>query len=135
MAHPRMYDQDDPFLLKVRTLCLAFPESFEKETFGRPTFRCGRIFAYYGQGQSGTPREHSVAILPDIGERDALLADDRFYVPSYIGAYGWLGLDLEAAAPDWQEVAELLDGSYRRIAPSRCLEAIQRDGSPATRRP
>lgn len=76
MAHPRMYDDDDPFLERLRVLCLAFPESVEKETFGRPTFRCGKIFAYFGQGQTGHPREASVQVLPEADEREALLDRD-----------------------------------------------------------
>lgn len=134
MAHPRMYDDDDPLLLRLRALCLAFPEATEKEIFGRPTFRCGKIFAYYGQGQSGNPRPASIAVLPEPDEREALLADSRFYLPAYIGPYGWVGLDLDVATPDWQEIAELLDSSYRRIAPAKCLAILERDGSPADRR-
>ncbi|RAN72650.1 phosphoribosylglycinamide formyltransferase [Bacillus sp. SRB_336] len=131
MAHPRMYDDGDPLLGHLRRLCLAFPEATEKESFGRPTFRCGKIFAYYGQGQTGHPRPASVQVLPEAGEREALLADPRFYVPSYIGPYGWVGLDLGVALLDWQEIAELLDSSYRRIAPARCIAVLDADGSPA----
>lgn len=133
MAHPRMYDDADPLLIRLRALALAFPEAVEKETFGRPTFRCGKIFAYFGQGQKDQPREASVQILPEAGEREALLADQRFYIPSYIGPYGWVGLDLSVERPDWQEIAELLDSSYRRIATARCLALLDRDGSPADR--
>ncbi len=135
MAHPKMYDDDDPLLVRLRALCLAFPEAVEKETFGRPTFRCGKIFAYFGQGQKDRPREASVQVLPAADEREALLADPRFYVPSYIGAYGWVGLDLGDGNPDWQEIAELLDSSYRRIAPARCLARLDREGSPADLKP
>ena len=128
-----MYSDADPLLQRLRTLCLAFPEATEKEAFGRPTFRCGKIFAYYGQGQSGRPRETSIQVLPEADEREALLADRRFYVPSYIGPYGWVGLDLTLGAADWQEIAELLDSSYRRIAPARCVAGLDRDGSSADR--
>lgn len=134
MAHLRMYDDADPLLKRLRSLCLAFPEAVEKETFGRPTFRCGKIFAYFGQGQKDQPRGASVQVLPEADERAALLADKRFYIPSYIGPYGWVGLDLSVERPDWQEIAELLDSSYRRIAPARCLALLDRDGSPADRR-
>ena len=134
MAHLRMYDDADPLLKRLRALCLAFPEAVEKETFGRPTFRCGKIFAYFGHGQKDQPRGASVQVLPEADERAALLADKRFYVPSYIGPYGWVGLDLSVERPDWQEIAELIDSSYRRIAPARCLALLDRDGSPADRR-
>lgn len=131
MAHPQMYDDDDPALARLRAIALAFPEATEKMTFGRPTFRAGKIFAYYGQGQTGHPRPASIQILPEDDERLALLADPRFYIPSYIGPYGWVGLDLGLAEPDWQEIAELVDSSYRRIAPARLLAVLLEQGSPA----
>lgn len=114
MPHPRTYDDDDPWLIRLRSLCLGFPEATEKESLGRPTFRCGKIFAYYGQGQTVRPRPASIQVLPEAGEREALLADRRFYVPSYIGPYGWVGRDLV-------------------LAPARCVAALERDGSPADR--
>ncbi|WP_125609960.1 MmcQ/YjbR family DNA-binding protein [Specibacter cremeus] len=131
MPHPRMYDHDDPYLMRLRALCLQFPEAIEKEAFGRPTFRAGKIFAHFGQGQSSRPREDSIQVLPPGDEREALLADPRFYVPSYIGPYGWVGLDLSVGEPDWQEIAELLDSSYRRIAPARLIRRLDSQGSPA----
>ena len=39
MAHPRMYDDSDPVIAKLREICLAFPEVFEKEAWGECTFR------------------------------------------------------------------------------------------------
>ncbi|WP_026555356.1 MmcQ/YjbR family DNA-binding protein [Arthrobacter sp. 35W] len=131
MPHPQMYDDDDPQLGRLRAIALAFPEAVEKMAFGRPTFRAGKIFAYYGQGQTGHPRPESIQILPDEAERPALLADPRFYIPSYIGPYGWLGLDLSMGEPDWQEIAELIDSSYRRIAPARLIALLEAAGSPA----
>ena len=43
MAHPRMYQDDDPFLTELRQVALAFPEAQEKESWGRPTFVAGKI--------------------------------------------------------------------------------------------
>ena len=51
----------------------------------------------------------SVLFVVAESERPALEQDPRFFLPAYYGAYGWLGLDLDAADVDWQEVAELVD--------------------------
>ena len=52
----------------------------------------------------------------------------RFYEPAYLGPSGWVGLDLRACgAPgdvDWQEVAELIDTSYRLTAPARLVREL-----------
>jgi hypothetical protein len=53
----------------------------------------------------------------------SLLEEDRCYVPAYLGAYGWIGVDL-ANDTDWGEADELLDASYRRTAGSRRTAAL-----------
>jgi hypothetical protein len=65
---------------------------------------------------------------PEAEERPALLADDRFFVPPYFGPSGWLALDFDAARVDWEEVAELMDTSYRQVALKRMLRALD-DGA------
>jgi hypothetical protein len=122
-----MYDPDDPLLARVREIALGFPGSGEKESHGRPAFYTHKVFGYYGGSikDEGVWVEHSQAILflPDPGERPALEADGRFWVPGYLGASGWLGLDLDVDS-DFQEVAELLEDSYRVTAPKRHIEEL-----------
>lgn len=122
VTHARIYDDDDPVLARLRAAALAFPEAVEVEAWGRPTFRAGKkIFAVYTARNDHTP---AVVFKPDPDERLALLEDDRFFVPPYFGPSGWLALDLGAAPVDWDEVAELLDASYRRVAIARMLRAL-----------
>ena len=101
---------------------LSFPEASEVEAWGRPTFRAGKkIFAVF----TGIIAErYSVVFRPEADERAALLEDERFYVPAYWGASGWLALDFTAAPVDWKEVTELLDTSYRRVALKRMLAKL-----------
>lgn len=125
MPHPIMFDDDDPYLIRVREIALALPEATEVVAHGRPTFRCGKMFANYGGGEKGTKVRHdqSILFIPDDSERQALEEDSRFFVPAYLGAYGWLGLLLDDAT-DWTEAAELLDASYRQIAPKRAIAEL-----------
>jgi hypothetical protein len=121
MAHPKMYEDDEPALVRLRELALAFPESVEVEAWGRPTFRAGKkIFAVYSS--PGDDEGRRLVFKPDADEREVLLQDDRFTVPPYFGPGGWLGLDLIDA--DWTEVGELLDGSYRQVALVRMIKAL-----------
>ena len=48
MEHPRLFDDDDPLLARVRGIALALPEAVEKVSHGRPAFFTRKIFAYYG---------------------------------------------------------------------------------------
>ncbi|SEE72477.1 MmcQ/YjbR family DNA-binding protein [Ruania alba] len=126
MIHPRMFDDGDPYLARVRHLCLAFPQAQEKESHGRPTFRATKVFTVYGGGTKGNARErimydHSLLLLPDDAERLALEQDPRSFVPAYYGPAGWIGWDLAhdgtaAEEVDWPEVFELVEASYRALA-------------------
>lgn len=129
VAHPLMFDGADPYLARVREICLALPGADEKVSHGRPSFFTTKVFVTYGGTVKGDhdpePYRQSVLVLPDAAERPALLGDGRFYDPAYVGPSGWVGLDLRACGPpeevDWQEVAELVDASYRLTAPARLV--------------
>lgn len=118
-----MYTEKDKFLKDIRRICRALPETSEVEAWGRPTFRAGKkMFAYFSGSLGDDP--YALLFIPDGDEREALLHDDRFYKPKYFGPGGWLGLHLEAAPVDWEEVAELMDMSYRNVALKRMLKAL-----------
>lgn len=122
-----MYDPNDPLLARVRGIALAFPGSDEKESHGRPAFFTRKVFAYYG-GSRKVEREwvqhdQSIVFLPAPEERPALEADTRFWIPAYLGPSGWLGLDL-ATGSDFDEVAELVEESYRATAPKRLVAGL-----------
>ncbi|HSN12450.1 MAG TPA: MmcQ/YjbR family DNA-binding protein [Propionibacteriaceae bacterium] len=127
MAHPVMYDEDDPVLARVRELALALPGAAEKVTHGWPAFYTVKVFAYYGGSIKVDGRyvrhDSSLLVLPEPGEYEALAQDVRVYRPAYLGPYGWLGLDL-GPDTDWTEVAELLDASYRITAPRRLVSQL-----------
>ena len=123
-----MFDEDDPVLARVRTAALGFPEAHEKVSHGRPAFCVPKMFAMYGGNAKSTgamvPYPHSLLVKVDESERAALQQDRRFYFPAYLGPSGWLGLDLTAAAVDWDEVTELLDASFRLVAPKRLVTLL-----------
>ncbi|MFG2062133.1 MmcQ/YjbR family DNA-binding protein [Micromonospora sp. NPDC048871] len=132
MPHPIMFDEADPLLGRVRTLALAFPDAAEKVSHGRPAFFTTKVFAYYGGSVKvdGGYRQHdqSVIVLVDPEERTALLTEERCFVPAYLGAYGWIGVDLTDDT-DWDEVGELLDASYRLTAGARRIARLDSLGS------
>ncbi|MBI1350283.1 MAG: MmcQ/YjbR family DNA-binding protein [Actinomycetales bacterium] len=121
MAHPRMYDDTDPLLRRLRELCSALPEAVEFESHGRPNFRAGtgRVFAVYG---AGPDHPHALNVRIDPDDEDGLRVDPRFFVPKYYPDR--LALDLDATGTDWEEVAELLESAYRTVAGPRLLRAL-----------
>ncbi|AMT71830.1 MmcQ/YjbR family DNA-binding protein [Mycobacteroides immunogenum] len=138
-THPIMFTDDDPGLAELRELALALPEAVEQISWGRPVFKAGttkagKIFAMFGGNAKGDAKgamvayPYSVLVKVDESERPALLQDERFYYPAYMGPYGWLGLDFATAEVDWNEVAELLDASYRSIATKRLITLLDQPG-------
>lgn len=128
MSHPARFTADDPFLARLRTICLDLPGAAEKISHGHSNFFTTKVFATFGGVVKGDHSSHrwsqSVLVLPDTEERAVLLEDERFFVPGYAGPSGWIGLDFRAAPPDWDEVAELVDASYRNTAGVRMIAEL-----------
>src|SRR5215217_4036842 len=114
-------------LERVRALCLALPEAFERETWERPTFRVGgqeKIFCM------AAPDGSTATMKADPDEREALLAQgEPFFLPPYVGGKGWVGINLGRGS-DWHEVAELIATSYCLIAPKRLARQVTAPPSP-----
>ena len=118
-------------LAEVRGIALGFPEAFEKVSWGRPVFCAPKMFAMYGgnvkpEGRGEmVPYPHSLLIKVDESDRRALEQDNRFFFPAYMGPFGWLGLDFTARKRvDWDEVHELVDASFRMIAPKKIIKQL-----------
>lgn len=131
-----MFDDDDPVLAKVRVRALALPDTNEKVSHGRPVFYTKKIFAYYGgsvrENDVWIPHDRALIVMPDPDDRRGLEADERAFIPAYLGPYGWIGLDLDDST-DWSEVDELLDASYRLTAPKRSLARLTESLGPPDR--
>ena len=136
MAHPVMFSDDDPGLVELRELCLSFPGAEEQVSHGRPVFRAGKIFAVFGGSERLRPGEHrqvpsALIVKVEETELPALDADERFFVPAYHGPSGWRAIDLAGPGVDWAEVRELVDASYRLVAPRRLVAELDARGSGA----
>lgn len=130
-----MFRDDDFGLADVRRIALGFPGAFEKISHGRPVFYANKSFVWYGgSAKPEMKAEHvsypySILIKPSETERPALEQDRRFFFPMYLGPAGWLGFDLTAAEPDWTEVAELIDTSYRLVATKKLITQLETEGA------
>lgn len=123
-----MFERDDPLLARIRGIALRFPGTAEKVSHGRPTFYTRKVFLYYGgsvRRGAGDWVQHpqSALVLVEPDERASLVDDPRTFVPAYLGPSGWLGVDLTATS-DFDEVAELVDSSFRNTAPARLIAEL-----------
>jgi len=127
MAHPQMFDDDDPMLEVVRSIALALPGAQEKISHGRPAFHTVKVHCYYGGSRKveGEWEQHPQSVLLHLPQPEAaaLAAEPRSFVPAYLGASGWLGIDLDEGT-DRVELAELIEESYRSVAPARRIAEL-----------
>jgi hypothetical protein len=123
--------KEDPRLARLTKIALALPEATREYHGSHAQFLVRKkTFAYFLNDHHG---DGIVAVtckvLPGDNERLIAANPDRFYVPSYIGSRGWVALRLDIGPVDWDEVSELLAGSYRLVAPKR-LAAMVRESIP-----
>ena len=120
---------DESTLLKVlRQLCLVLPEVRETVKWGHPTFEAGKKMFAVLDRYDGRP---CIAFRVASEQRQALLADGRFFEAPYAARHGWICLDAEGPI-DPTEVRKLLADSYRLVALKRMLTALDETGRPQT---
>ena len=106
---------------RIAAICLALPETDELPFGGHtsPAFRVrGKMFVVISEDRT------SMTLKAPPGVQAVLIASDpeRFFFPKYVGSKGWVGIRLDlAAAPDWDEMAELIYDSFSLIAPKRLV--------------
>lgn len=121
---------EDERLKRMSAICLELPKVTRKVAGEHAAFSVGKkTFTYFlnnhhGDGIVGL----TCKVLP--GDNEALIAANprKFYMPSYVGPRGWVGLRLDVGKVDWKEVEELVRHSYRLIAPKKLAESIESGG-------
>jgi hypothetical protein len=123
MATASVYD-------RVRAICLALPEVTERLSHGEPTWfvRDKKTFVMSANNHHGDGRVAIWCAAP-AGAQEALIAEepDRFFRPPYVGHRGWLGVRLDRA-PDWDEIAAIVEDAYRCVAPKSLVAQLDPSG-------
>ncbi|MFA1542503.1 MmcQ/YjbR family DNA-binding protein [Actinomadura monticuli] len=111
--------------MRIREICLSLPEATEKPFGGHtaPSFRV-RDKLFVMTSEDGL----SMTFKAGPGVQEALVAEnpEGFFVPKYVGSKGWVGARLDVEH-DWDEMSELIEDSYRLIAPKRLVNLLDRD--------
>ena len=105
---------------KVRDICLSLPEAVETVKWGKPHFCVNeKIFAGCGE-------EKGVLVMGfklEMQHARAIIQAPGFWKAPYVGHKGWVSLDLKTVS-DWKMVAELVEESYRLIAPKKLVDML-----------
>jgi hypothetical protein len=118
---------EDPRLTRLTEIALTFPE-VTRQIYGSHAqfLERKKTFAYFLDNHHG---DGIVAVTCKVlpGENKALVEAQpaRFYLPAYLASKGWVALRLDVGEVDWDEVRDLLLGSYTLIAPKRLAERVK----------
>ena len=119
-------DPDDATLERLRAICLPFPETVETGGVGSPSFKVrDKIFAMRHPMPLADGDRPSVWCKGRPGVQAGLTqsAPERFAVPRYVGHRGWIAIYLDGDV-DWDELADLIEESYRMTAPKRLIARL-----------
>jgi hypothetical protein len=108
---------------RVRRICLAFPETWEKMSHGEPTwFVKQKVFAMFSNNHHHDG--HIAVTMPAaIGIQEMLIqkSPKKFYRPPYVGVRGWVGIELDRVSD--KELTLHLTEAWRLIAPQKLRES------------
>lgn len=113
-------------LKKLTAICLELPSAVAEQMHAHVAFKVGKkTFAYYLNDHHG---DGIVSICGKVlpGDNERLIDSNprKFYMPAYIGPRGWVALRLDRPTVDWNEVKELIRGSYEQTAPKKLLRQL-----------
>ena len=115
-----MAPRDPTVVRRLRTLCLALPETTERNSWGHPNFRAGaRTFATF-EIVKGRPSMAFRLPPADVGR---LLQRKGFFDTPY-GRGQWVSVWVDGRV-DWTMVNDLVGRSYRTVALKRMLKALE----------
>ena len=118
---------EDPRLIRLTEIALTLLEATRQVYGSHATFLVRKKpFAYFldnhhGDGIVGL----ACKVLP--GESNALIVAQprRYYPPAYLASRGWVALRLDIGRINWNEVRDLLIGSYVLLAPKTLARIVE----------
>ncbi len=118
---------EDPRLTRLTKIALALPEATRQIYGSHAQFLVRKkTFAYFLDNHHGDGMVAvTCKVLPGDNKALAEAQPGRFYLPAYIANKGWVALRLDVGKVHWNEVTELLWGSYALIAPQRLAEQVK----------
>jgi hypothetical protein len=111
---------------KLRALCMALPEVTERMSHGEPTWfvRGKKSFAMSSDHHHDDRVGFWCAAPAGVQQELIETEPERFFRPPYVGGRGWVGVYLDVADIDWDEIAAILTDAYRVVAPATLIALL-----------
>ena len=107
---------------RVRRICLALPETWEKISHGEPTWFVGKkVFAMFSNNHHNDGHV-AVTVPASIGIQEMLIkkAPKKFYCPPYVRCHGWIGIEVDRVSD--KELALHIREAWALIAPKKLVQ-------------
>ena len=118
-------DQGEQQIERVRRICLALPETWEKISHGEPTwFVAKKVFAMFSNNHHHDG--HIAVTVPvAIGIQEMLVAKSpkKFYRPPYVGVLGGVGFELDQVGD--KALTLHIKEAWHLIAPKKLQNSVQ----------
>ena len=114
------------WLARLRKACEHLPETTVTLRGDHADFRVRKkVFAYFLNNHHGDGII-SVCVKSELGDNEerARTHPGKFYLPAYIGKRGWFGLYLDRGPIEWSEVRDIIESSYRLVAPKTLVARL-----------
>src|SRR5438445_13850817 len=115
-------DDNDEQIERVRRICLAQPETWEKISHGEPTWFVGKkVFAMFSNNHHNDGHV-AVTVPAAIGIQEMLIkkAPKKIYCPPYVGCHGCIGIEVYRVSD--KELTFHIRAAWGLIAPKKLQE-------------
>ena len=112
-------------LVRLRSACLALPQTSERPSHGGPAFfiRDKKCFVMFLDDHHEDGRLAIWCAAPDGVQVELVETDpERFFRPPYVGHRGWLGVHLLTVDDD--ELAAIVTEAFQTVAPPTVLREL-----------
>jgi hypothetical protein len=118
-------DDVEAQLVRLRSACLALPQTSERPSHGGPAFfiRDKKCFVMFLDDHHDDGRLAIWCAAPDGVQVELVETDpERFFRPPYVGHRGWLGVHLLTVDDD--ELAAIVTEAFQTVAPPTVLREL-----------
>ena len=121
MQHPTVRPSNPDLTEQLRRACMELPEVEERLSHGECAWfvRGKKVFVkmsdHHHNDRLGFWCPAPAGVQVELVEQDP----EHFYRPPYVGAKGWLGVYLDVADLDWDEIEAIVRDAYRIVAPAK----------------
>ena len=119
---------EDPRLTRILEIALPLTETACEKTGTHARFVVRKkTYLYYLDNHHGDGIVAVAGKVPIAENRGRVEIDPIYwYLPTYIGPRGWVGYRLDVGPIDWEQVNDLIVGSYRLVAPKQLSKRMAR---------